>query len=63
MRYFKIHMLILLVMLMSVSLEVVFAQDQDAMNASIATNASIAANASTAVNASIAANVSAPQEI
>ncbi len=63
MRYFKIHMLILLVMLMSVSLEVVFAQDQGAMNASVATNASIAANASIATNVSAAANVSAPQEI
>jgi hypothetical protein len=69
MRYFKISMLILLVMLMSVSLEVVFAQDQATMNASVATNASIAANASIAMNesiaenASIAANVSEPQEI
>ena len=62
-RYFKIRMLILLVMLMSVSLEVVFAQDQDAMNASVATNASIAANASIATNASTAANASEPQEI
>jgi hypothetical protein len=49
-------MLILLVMLMSVSLEVVFAQDQDTMNASIAENASAAENAS------ITTNVSAPQE-
>jgi hypothetical protein len=62
MRYFKIHMLILLVMLMSVSLEVVFAQDQDTMNASIAENVSAAENASIAANESIATNVSAPQE-
>ncbi|HSD57896.1 MAG TPA: lamin tail domain-containing protein [Methanotrichaceae archaeon] len=53
---------------MSVSLEVVFAQDQDVMNAtsdmnaSITTNASIAANASIATNVSTAANVSEPQE-
>jgi hypothetical protein len=47
---------------MSVSLEVVFAQDQDTMNASIAENASAAENASIAANESIATNVSAPQE-
>lgn len=39
MRYFKIHMLILLLMLMSVSLEVAFAQN--IQNASIVTNASV----------------------
>ncbi len=55
-------MLILLVMLMSVSLEVVFAQDENTMNASVATNASIAANASIATNVSTAANESEPQE-